>query len=125
MCDKETYLYICEPSKHTKCKKTNCGECTHTTKEKYAKYKEHIFKEITKNEDTTIYEELEPVVLDDKFLEKIKSLKEYCNENCNECKFGVRTGRNLNSCQIRMLVWEMDNSPKEWNINEIEVIVKQ
>lgn len=30
-------LYICDPNLNTECKKTNCGECTHTRNIKFAK----------------------------------------------------------------------------------------
>lgn len=58
---------------------------------------------------------------DKELLELLKKIKEYCeNESCNVCKFSIR-----NYCQFEMFASCLDNSPNNWDMEEIERIIKE
>ena len=66
---------------------------------------------------------------DEKFIELLRKIKEYCHDSyigCLACPFNVVNAKNYNSCQFLEIAAELScaSNPANWNIDEVERIVK-
>ena len=62
------------------------------------------------------------MMTDEQFIEWLRKIKEFCqNTTCTNCPFGIGYG----CCQIRYLLDELQaNSPLDWDMEEIERIIR-
>ena len=66
---------------------------------------------------------------DEKFIEWLRKIKKICNCNpdCCNCPFSVKDVHcqsTILNCQITMLTNELEDLPEDWNMEEIERIIR-
>lgn len=65
---------------------------------------------------------------DKQIIETLVRIKEYCRKckTCKECKFLIdKDEKGDGNCQIQNIFYELDGFPSQWDMEELERIIKQ
>lgn len=61
---------------------------------------------------------------DEQLIELYRNIKKHCIPGCRNCKFKLFECDRYIECQVFNLIKSLSGSPYEWNIEEIERIIK-